>query len=356
MKQKTILYFCPNKTTFIQRDIDLLSDDYQVKAFSLKQGNPLMLIPMLAAQFHFLVKSLWKSSLFICHFAGYSSVLPVVFGKLFRKPCLIIVGGTDAAKFPKYRYGSYVKKFNGLATAFSLRHCTHILPVHESLVFQDYTYDDGGAPAQGYTLFAPGTHKVPFTSVYYGYDAGIFKQAEGVNRKPMTFITVGNLKQKSLFIRKGYDLIIELARKRPELSFSLVGWDGITTIDVPANVQLLPYMNQQEIVRAFSEHEFYFQLSVMEGFPNALCEAMLCGCIPIGSDVSGIPFIISETGYILRKRNVEELDELIGQILENKERKKLSEAARNRILHNFTIERRRNELKNLIVLYTTKSK
>lgn len=352
MKKKTILYFCPNITTFIQRDIDLLSTDYQVKAFSLKQGNPVLLIPMLAMQFLFLVRNLWNCKLFICHFAGYSSLLPVIFGKLFHKPCLIIVGGTDAAKFPEFSYGSYVKKFNGMATAFSLRHCTHILPVHESLVYQDYAYDEAGAPAQGYTLFASGTGQIPFTPVYYGYDADLFKPTEGVKRKPLTFITVGNLKHKSLFIRKGYDLVIELARNRPELSFSLVGWDGTTQIDVPDNVQLLPYMNQQEIIQAFSGHEFYFQLSVMEGFPNALCEAMLCGCIPIGSDVSGIPFIIGNTGYVLRQRKVDLLNTLITQIKENVEREKLSAAARNRIRQNFTLERRRKELTCLIELYT----
>ncbi len=108
------------------------------------------------------------------------------------------------------------------------------------------------------------TKNVPFTPVYFGFDSQFFKANEN-NRKPLTFITVGNLQHKSLYIRKGYDLIIELARRRPELSFTLVGWDGKTHIDVPKNVQLLPYMNQTEVKTAFTEHEFYFQLSVMEG-------------------------------------------------------------------------------------------
>ncbi len=350
---KRILYFSPNLTTFVRRDIDILSTDYDVKSHCLNQGNPIILIPQLISQLYFLLINTRKAHIFICHFAGYSSLLPAIFGKLFRTPCLIIVGGTDAARFPEFNYGSYVKRMNGFATALSLRYATHILPVHESLVYQNYTYDRAGAPAQGYKVFTKYTDNIPFTPVYYGYDAKIFSPNLSILRKPLSFITIGNLKQKSLFIRKGYDLIIELAKKRPELSFSLVGWDGINRIEVPDNVTLLPYMNQAEIIKAFSEHEFYFQLSVMEGFPNALCEAMLCGCIPIGSNVSGIPHIIGDTGFILEKRDIGKLDELIGDIIKVDDRTSLSKKARNRIRDNFPLERRRNELAQLIGKYTS---
>lgn len=351
MKRKTILFFSPNISTFIQRDIELLSSDYQVKIFNLNQGSPLKLIPQLFKQLLFLIKNFRSADISICFFAGYNSVLPVIFKRCFKLPTLIIVGGTDAARFPKINYGSYVKRLNGMATAFSLRHCNHIIPVHESLVYQKYTYDDAGAPEQGYTVFAKKTKNVPFTPIYFGFDSQFFKANEN-NRKPLTFITVGNLQHKSLYIRKGYDLIIELARKRPELSFTLVGWDGKTHIDVPKNVQLLPYMNQTEVKTAFTEHEFYFQLSVMEGMPNALCEAMLCGCIPIGSNVSGIPFVIGDTGYILEQRNIDKLDNLIKNILSNDNRKALSKAARERIKENFTYYRRQKELSEIIELYT----
>lgn len=72
---------------------------------------------------------------------------------------------------------------------------------------------------------------------------------------------------------------------------------------MPENVVLMKKINQDELINQFQAHEFYAQLSMFEGFPNALCEAMLCGCIPIGSSVSAIPDIIGETGFILDKKD-----------------------------------------------------
>lgn len=111
-------------------------------------------------------------------------------------------------------------------------------------------------------------------------------------------------------------------------------------------------MDQAALKEELSAHEFYFQLSYMEGFPNALCEAMLCGCIPIGSNVSGIPHIIGDTGFILNKRDVDVLDELVQSALRPDNRENLSDNARKRIEKLFPTELRRNKLVALIETYT----
>jgi len=85
---------------------------------------------------------------------------------------------------------------------------------------------------------------------------------------------------------------------------------------------------------------------MFEGFPNALCEAMLCGCIPVGSDVAAIPEIIGDTGYILRKRSVALLRELLNNA--DSSQSELKSSPRTRIKENFPIERRARELVNEI--------
>jgi glycosyltransferase involved in cell wall biosynthesis len=353
MKKKKLLYFYPNRTTFIDRDVVLLSPHYEVKTFNLKQGNKVLLIPMLFKQLLFILINIHSTNVFMCHFAGYSSFLPAIIAKMFSKSCLIIVAGTDSAKFVRFGYGNFSRKLLGYFTSESLKNATHILPVHESLVYQPYDFDEDGAPEQGYTVFVPKSKNVPFTPVYYGYDSEEYKPVKDIKRKKLSFITVGDLASSKLFIRKGYDLILNLAKLRPELTFTLVGWNGKLHLDVPENVSLSPYMNSHELTQILSSHEFYFQLSFMEGFPNALCEAMLCGCIPIGSSVSGIPTIIGNTGFILEKRDLFSLNKLVNKALSLTDRSELAIAARNRIIENFTYLRRQEELTRLIERYAS---
>lgn len=347
-KKLKIVYFYPHPSTFILRDLDILKKSYDVipYEFSVKQK---WLVPMeFIKQLFFISRHLLRSHVFVCHFAGYSSFLPALIGKLVKIPCLIIVAGNDASKFPDFKYGNFTKKLLGYFTGKSLQLAAHILPVHESLVYQDYTYYDGGKPSQGYTVFAPRTKKIPFTTVYYGYDGNFFKIDSNTARTPNSFISIGNFNDKYVFKRKGYDLIIELANIRPDLNFTLVGWDKKKKINTPKNVTLLPFMSLDKVVETLNKHEFYLQLSIMEGFPNALAEAMLCGCIPIGSNVSGIPDIIGETGYILPERSLNKLNALVEVALKDNKRNQLSQLARERVLANFTYSTRLLKISSVI--------
>jgi glycosyltransferase involved in cell wall biosynthesis len=351
MKFTSILYIYPHPSTFILRDIEILSDSYNVTSYLFDVRKKWLTPYQFLVQFFYLLFRIRNFDVLICHFAGYASFLPVLFGKIFKKPCFIIVAGNDGSKFPDFHYGNYTKKLLGFFTGKSLQLATHILPVHESLVYQDYDYYEGGKPAQGYSYFFPKAGKTPYTPVYYGYDTQFFKPDHSARRNRNCFITIGNLGDKYAFKRKGSDLIIEYARLRPDLSFTIVGRNGSKSIEVPDNVTLLPYMSSSEIVKTLSQHEYYFQLSIMEGFPNALAEAMLCGCIPIGSNVSGIPFIIGETGYILNKRDIHELNLLVEKALCDNRRDQLPGLARERIAQHFTYSRRREMFEKVIGMY-----
>jgi glycosyltransferase involved in cell wall biosynthesis len=349
-KRENLIYVYPSRSTFILRDIEILKEDYNITEFFFDTSNKTKIPFQFLKQFFFLVKNVPSSKAIICHFAGYSSFLPSLISKLFHKKCLIIVAGNDGSKFPDFKYGNYTKKLFGFVTGTSLRFASHILPVHESLYFQNYSYYDGGKPAQGYSFFFPKAKNVPYTPVYYGYDSSVFTILPAVVRKRNTYLTIGNLSDPYSFIRKGYDLIIELAFKRPDCDFTLIGWDGVSALTVPKNVVLLPYMPQNEIIEQFNLHQFYLQLSVMEGFPNALAESMLCGCIPIGSNVSGIPYIIQDSGFILRERNIHLLSNLIDEIKSKSEAEltTLSQKARNRVAAEFTYQNRKEKIIQII--------
>lgn len=63
--------------------------------------------------------------------------------------------------------------------------------------------------------------------------------------------------------------------------------------------------------------DVYLQPSLWEGMPNALLEAMACGCSCIASDAGGIPEVITqgETGFLLPRSQLHRLGEAILEYL-----------------------------------------
>ena len=98
----------------------------------------------------------------------------------------------------------------------------------------------------------------------------------------------------------------------------------------------------------YRKSQFYFQLSMFEGFGLALCEAMLCECVPIGSSVNMIPEIIGETGFILEKKDINELIKLVDQILSSASKDELGQRAKDKIINDYSIEKRRKKLLDII--------
>ncbi|MEI7983935.1 MAG: glycosyltransferase, partial [Bacteroidota bacterium] len=82
--------------------------------------------------------------------------------------------------------------------------------------------------------------------------------------------------------------------------------------------------------------------------PNTLSEAMLCECVPVGSDVNGIPDAMGETGIIIRHRHVEELEHAVRKALTFNS----GAAARQHVLNNFTLLQREEKLLKLLSEYT----
>ncbi|MEN9699748.1 MAG: hypothetical protein RLZZ301_946 [Bacteroidota bacterium] len=337
-QKPTLVYFFPHASTFIKRDLELLANNYNVipYLFAVQQKKRVPFEFM--KQAIFCAKQAFKASFFVCHFAGYASLLPVLLGRLMRKKVFVIVAGNDASCFRDFRYGNFTKPLMGWATKTSLRYATRILPVAQGLVHQRYSYYPGGAPAQGYQYFAPGTKQVPFTVIPYGFNTELFRPDAGVERPEKSFISIGNLSDPYCYFRKGFDLILAYAKLHPTYQFTLVGWEN-STHEVPSNVRLIGFSPIETVIRELQAHRYYFQLSVMEGFPNALGEAMACGCVPIGSAVSGIPELIGDTGVILHEKNLALLSAQIESLLSGNFEQQ-SAAASARIAQHFLPEHR----------------
>ncbi|MFI5171713.1 MAG: glycosyltransferase family 4 protein [Chitinophagales bacterium] len=332
---QTVFYSYPVYASFVKNDEQLFKKHFRVKSHYFVQTKQMLLFSFIK-QFSIILWWLPRTDIYISFFAGYSSFLPGVFSKITGKPHLIILGGTDCSSFPSINYGSFSKKILGWFTGTSLKMATRLAPVAETLIDAPNTYYDKDYPRQGYINFCSASREKS-TVVHIGYNSEMFYS--GAEKKEKTFLTVANMTAANYF-RKGIDLIFEMATRFPDCTYTIVGNSAdIKYGAIPQNIYLLPFIKYEELKNLYSTHQFYFQLSIMEGFPSAPCEAMLCECVPITSNVGALPVIVGDTGFILDKRDADQLEKIIQTAL-NADVKYLGKQARERIIREFPLSTR----------------
>lgn len=337
-----IIYIYPVRTAFTDRDVEMIQTKYLIKSLEFTQ-NPIALPFFFILQLFQLMVSLPKTSHYLCFFGGYHSVLPTLFGKIFKKKVFIQCGGTDAVNMPEINYGNFRKKWLRLATVYSFKNCTKILPVADSLIRSDYKYDTSISSRQGLKNLIPDL-TTPIKTIHNGFDTEFWIDL-GKERKPMTFITVAKGISNPVRARiKGIDIIELVAKRFPEATFTLVGDTDYSPI--AQNISTKGPNNKEGLRELYNSHRFYLQLSTSEGFPNALAEAMLCGCLPIGSAVGDIPLIIGDTGFVLDQKNPDKLSKIIQEAIDM-DFEKARVKSRGKISKDYPYPKRKRELLEL---------
>jgi len=342
--KKKLLYFHNGKSSFVEKDISILSEYYDLKEFEFKTKHKFLVPIEFIRQFLYLLRYL-NVTKSVIQFAGYHSFIPVIFKKMAKKKVLIILGGTDCVNFPSIKYGSFYKNPLRFFTSFSLHNASFLAPVDQSLVKYEYIYQNADFNGQGFLYHYPKI-KTDYKIIYNGYHSYKWKMKE---KNKNTFVTIGaNLNSRFAFKLKGIDLFIELAKNIPNGQFYIVGGKNLKQ-SIPSNIILLDNIPNHQLPDFLSDKQFYLQLSMSEGFPNALCEAMLSGCIPIVSSVGGMTMIVKDCGIILEKKSILDLTKSVKKLMkDDQEIDILSKESRKRIAENFTIEQREDKLIKLV--------
>lgn len=348
-----LLFIYPNASAFVRQDASIFSEFYQIREISFQPKLKAWVPFSLLLELVFILRSCFSVKVIICQFAGYHTLIPVFIGRIFSKPCIIIVGGTDCTSMPSINYGNLRKPLLRWATLWSLKYSSHIISPASSLIECEYTFTRSDYPKQGYRYFDKSI-TTPFTIIYNAVDINKFKILRDVQRKKNTFLTICTAIDKRTFRLKGIDLFIKMAETFPEYEFTIIGQSVNNFIfDRPANVRQLNNVNHEMLPAIMAQHSFYCQLSMSEGFGLALAEAMACGCVPIVSKVGIMDFIVGESGFILERRDSDLLKSIVISAVSSKI-KDPELMAHGRIKDNFSLARRRVELLTLLNKLTSK--
>ena len=343
MSKKNLIFIYPKLYTFIHTEIKLLSDEFDLISITQNWERKILLPFNLIRQVVFLLINIRKVDTILISFGGYWSFFPALFSDLLGKKVAIVMHGTDCVSFPEIEYGNLRNPILSYVTKKSLHWASIILPVSESLVYTENNYYSSKTLKFGYNYHLSNI-KTPYKVIHNGLNILDWVRDNEIIRNKTSFVTV--LGEGKIKI-KGVDLIIEVASRFPNSIFYLAGIENVKGYNIPKNIICKGRLTPEELKVLFNQSQFYLQLSNTEGFGVALCEAMLCECIPLVSDVNFLPTIVGDSGFVLKKRNSDMLVDLINMAL-NSDIIHLEQKARKRIKDNFSVNKRKKMLLSVL--------
>jgi len=318
-----ILFFSTVFPPFIEEDEVLLRRHASVEKVIAHGLRAAVVLP--AAVRRADIALAWFGSVY----AGYL----VFLARLLGKRSVVIVAGVDASKDREIHYGIWLSPWKSLFVRYAYRHADRVLAVDPFLqreIVRLAEYD------------GENVRSIPF-----GFDGTRWYPGAVKERR---VITVAACEDRWRMKKKGIDKIFDAARKLPDIPFQVVGIREplLTQIrtEIPPNVEVIEYLPRDRILPFLQRAKVYCQPSFTEGLPNALCEAMLCECVPVGTIAGGIPTAIGTAGFLVPYQDQGGLVDGLRSALDAPPGR--GKQARDRILKEFTLPRREAALADVI--------
>jgi len=349
---KKLLYVKRGNDAFYAIDQAVLEEQYDVVSFLLPQNlRGWRFFSKLISLVGFILMNLKNTTALVTWFADYHAAVMVFVSRLTGKKVIIFAGGQEAICYPELKKGVYYKKLRAFCVRYALKNAFHVILNHKSLLWHENFYYADEGKKDGIRYYIPDI-KTPMTVIANGANTIKFYRDPAIPKEDDRVLTVGTMGSTNDFFNKGFDLFIEMARRMPEKKFTLIGFRkefmpwieqnyGVSRI---SNLETILYFCPDELLfMNYNRAKVFVQASITEGMPFTLNEAMLCGCIPVGSDVNGIPDAIGDTGIIVKKRSASALEDAIRLAL------KLDKGgdARKRAMENFSMPKHRENLLSL---------
>lgn len=310
-KANRALLVCPTRSPFMEVDRRILSDMYSVETMYLDQnaGKMKYLLRIALLKLKLMIGS---HRIVFIWFADYHAGITALLGRILGKKVVTFIGGYDAVCYPELGMGVYCSFLRGLCARIALRNSHLVIANHQALIGKPNTYYNPAGHLDGIENMIPG-FKANTAVVPNALLPGLSFRNDTL--RTIRFLSVGSTPRFNDIYNKGFDLLIQVAAKRPQWQIMIIGiepgWMKVLekrwAISRLSNLNILPPTSRDRVLATMLSSTHYVQASISEGMPNALMEAMYMGCIPIGSDVAAIPDVIGAWGVTCKRRSVDDL-------------------------------------------------
>ncbi len=323
MSRVKILVTSTFVTPFITEDLTILRKHWEVEHLLVR--GP--------AAFPAIAAGVARSSVVYTWFASTYAAAAVGTARALGRPSVIAIGGADVAAIPEIGYGIWLSPWKSRFVSYALRRADKVLAVDPFL------------KAEAARRARYDGHNIDVLPT--GYDSSFWSPG---GEKTDSVLTVAACDSKARVGVKGVDLLLDAARLVPSTRFLLVGigepFIQAIAARAPANVEIRGRVAPEELLALYRKTKVYCQPSRFEGLPNAVCEAMLCGCVPVCTDVGGTRTAVDGRGLLVPWGDPGPLAASISEALAWSSASGL--AAREAIAGRFTVERREEGLVRLI--------
>ncbi len=260
------------------------------------------------------------------------SVLNDTQSRFMFKKSIVVVGGYEVACLPDIGYGKLLDAKEAQEVRYTLDRADRVLTVSDRL--RQEAIENAGARGDN------------IMSLPTGFDTERFAPS---GPKDTIVMTAAICDEEKRIKVKGIDIFAEVARMVPHVNFEAVGIADEMRGDIariaPENLQVFPPLPQDEMIGRYQKAKVYCQLSMREGLPNALCEAMSCECVPVVSDVGAMPEAIGDTGFVVNRDDIEGVADAVMRALVSDAGKE----ARERVKSSYSRIKREEALVSIII-------
>jgi glycosyltransferase involved in cell wall biosynthesis len=246
---------------------------------------------------------------------------------------VIAIGGADVAGIDEIGYGIWVSPWKSRLVSYALKKADMVLAVDPFL-------KEEAIRRAGYD-----GRNIEYLPT--GYDSTFWSPG---GERTNSVLTVAVCDSEARMRVKGVDLLLDTVRCLPGTKFLLIGIQephaSLLRALAPGNLEIRGRVSREELLALYRGSRVYCQPSRLEGLPGSVCEAMLCGCVPVCTDVGGMRTPVSGHGFLVPWGDPGTLAAAITEAMAGPPAGGLG--GRESIASRFTLERREQGLMNLI--------